>query len=348
MIHLRSIHRVVKAHRAVAWAVVVLLSLHARTVGQQPDDSATRLYTAKDTLRIGQESNAAAKLMLEQVAWDPAEFRVSVSPPEGIPADHMVRFASPHPTGDEVNDTVTVEWHRAKDAEGRYVVGPAPSMVVLHILDGRMLIARAISRGLSERGIHCFVMHMPHYGLRRAPGFRPTASTFLSRTQQAVADARRTRDAIAALPGVDAKRIGIQGTSLGGFIASAAIGLDDAFSPAFLFLSGGDLHGMFMTGRREAELVRAILEADGYTGEKLKELCARVEPTTLAHRVDPSHTYLFSARMDQVVPPRNAEVLAKSLRLPEDHHIWLQADHYTGVIYLPWCIQFMAERINGK
>lgn len=334
-----------------AGKIIVLCALCFSSLSVLADTDASQIHYVKDTINTAGEANPKAANMLKEIGYAHKTFSLTVSDPDDLaPCDRVLRFASPRPAGIPVNDVVFIEWYQARDQNGKIISQnkKCPAVLVLHILDGRMIIARAIARGMAQQGIHAFVMHLPTYGQRRSQDFWVDAGKILIRAQQGAADARRARDAIAALHGVDGKRISLQGTSLGGFVASATMGIDDAFDKEFILLAGGDLHGMFMNGQREAAYIRRVLERDGYTGQKLIELCNRIEPTTLAHRVNPQSVFLLTARQDQVVPLANAMLLAQKLRLDPDHHLMMNADHYTGVFYLRWVIGFMGDVIHNK
>ena len=134
---------------------------------------------------------------------------------------------------------------------------------------------------------------------------------------QSIADVRRARDAIAVLPDVDAGRIGIQGTSLGGFVTALAASLDQGFSAVFVMLAGGDLADVIRNGKQDTAKLRRALAKAGYTDDKLDQVLRAIEPTRIAHRLDPRRTWIYSGELDRVVPIRNAEALAKAAKLDE-------------------------------
>ena len=100
-------------------------------------------------------------------------------------------------------------------------------------------------------------------------------------------------------------------------------------------------------GQREAGKLREMLAEAGYTGDKLRDLFAQVEPLRLAHRLDPQTTWLFSATRDQVVPPPHAFKLAEAAKLTDGHHTQLWADHYTGIIYVPVVVEAIAKNVKA-
>ena len=164
--------------------------------------------------------------------------------------------------------------------------------------------------------------------------------------RQAIADVRRARDAVRVLPFVDGGHIALQGTSLGGFVSATSMGLDDAYDSVFLMLAGGDLYDLIQNGQRDTAKVREKLRKAGVTNEELKMMAYLIEPTRLAHRVDRSHVWLYSGKTDTVVPMKNANVLAEAIRLEKPHHILMNANHYSGIIYLPFVLGHISKQIN--
>ena len=135
-----------------------------------------------------------------------------------------------------------------------------------------MDVGRLIARGLNAHGIHTFLIHLPWYGRRAPETGKPTMEMILPALSQGIADVRRARDAVAALPVVDAGRIAVQGTSLGGFVTATAAGLDRGFDRTFILLAGGDLAGIVKNGRKDAAKFREELTAAGMTDEKIAEV----------------------------------------------------------------------------
>ncbi|MCH8917812.1 MAG: hypothetical protein IIC52_07130, partial [Proteobacteria bacterium] len=130
--------------------------------------------------------------------------------------------------------------------------------------------------------------------------------------RQAVADARRARDVINVLPNIRRNQIGIQGTSLGGFICTATASLDHAYKPIFPTLAGGDLQSLFKNGKKEVASIRKHLKKEGITPDQFRALLEQMEPNTLAHRMDAGHTWMFNAEHDVVIPPANARAARRS------------------------------------
>ena len=302
-------------------------------------------FAAADTLACGDESSDDAKDCLSKLSWPSANFIVQLDAAEPGCGDYLVRFPSPRPIGNKTNDLVSMEWFAAHDADR--AITNAAAIVVVHESGSRMTIGRLIARGLHAQGLHAFLLHLPGYGARRSE-----AGSGISRTlpslQQAIADVRRARDAVVALPVVDSSVVGVQGTSLGGFITSTVAGLDDGYDRVFIFLAGGDLQEVVLHGAQDAAKIHKKINEAGVTDEQIKELARQVEPLRLAHRIDPAEFWLYTGKFDDVVPSRCSLALAKAARLSEDHHIVFPADHYSGAIYLPQVVQQMRERMASS
>ena len=299
-------------------------------------------YSAIDSLAPGDETRADARSCLDGLCWQPSAFEIAcVAPTADDTGDVLVRFPSPVPIGDELNDLVAMEWYAAKDADGHVI--KAPTIVVIHESGSRMPIGRLFARGLRQRGLHTFMLQLPFYGERRKDRPRPQDARILKAFQQGIADARRARDAVAALPFVDKANISLQGISLGGFITATTAGLDQAYDHVFIMLAGGNIYDVLRNGQHDATKVRQRLEQVGLTDSEIRALADAVEPNRLAHRIDPKTTWLFSATHDTVVPPRNAKSFAEAARLDKQHHVQLYANHYSGVLYLPVVLDKIAK-----
>lgn len=296
-------------------------------------DIVAQQYSAMDTLAPGDDPSPDAQNCLLGLCWKPTAFAVRCERAiDSETGDVLVRFPSPTPVGDPINDSVAMEWYVAKDKNGHPVT--APAVVIVHESGSRMTIGRLFARGLRQRGLHAFMVQLPYYGERRLNRPKPPEAVLTS-FQQGIADTRRARDAVAALPLVDRSNISLQGTSLGGFISATTAGLDKAYDNVFIMLAGGDVYAVLQNGERAAARARVRLEHAGLDDDAIRSLADAVEPNRLAHRLNPSTTWLFSAIQDTVVPIKNAKAFATAARLDQRHHVRMYANHYSGVLYLP-------------
>ena len=302
-------------------------------------------FPAADSLGPAADASPDARDCLAGLLWKPESFAATLEPAIGGHGDMRLRFPSPRPGSGPSNDEVWLEWTMARDADG--VPCRAPACVVVHESGSGMTVGRLIARSLAAHGIHAFMINLPYYGQRRPPGTRPGPEALVSAVGQAVADVRRARDAVAALPVVDAGRIAVQGTSLGGFVTATAAGIDKGFDAVFIMLAGGDLAGVLAAGKQDAEKLRQRLEAAGMDETAIRDTLHRIEPLRLAHRFDPDRTWIFSGRFDDVVPPRHADILAAAAGLDESHHLRMYANHYSGIVFLPAVLAHMRTHLLG-
>ncbi len=302
------------------------------------------VFPAHDSLDIGDEPSADARDCLDGLCWVPGDFAVACEPSSGIDCgDVLIRFASPVSSGDIRNDRVAMEWYVAKDEQGH--PRSARAVVVIHESGRGMTVGRMFARGLRDSGLHAFMLQLPFYGERRSDGQRPKSGSQVTMMRQAITDVRRARDAVAALPLVDTSHIALQGTSLGGLVSATTAGLDRGYDSVFLMLAGGELYDLIQNGKRDAAKVRQELEKMGLRGEELKSLARTIEPTRVAHRMDPQRTWLFSGVFDTVVPPKNSAALATAAGLDQSHHIRMLANHYSGIVYFPFILHYIHDQI---
>ncbi|HZJ14921.1 MAG TPA: prolyl oligopeptidase family serine peptidase [Chthoniobacteraceae bacterium] len=302
------------------------------------------VFDARDTLDCGAESSADAADCLAGLRWKPAPFTVRCEPAENGQGDWLMRFPSPLPSGDATNDLCAMEWYVARDKDGQPM--RAPAVVIVHESGRGMVAGRIFATGLKAQGLHTFLVQLPGYGARTS-AFTADIQRMLPGLQQAVADVRRARDAVAALPFIDTSLIALQGTSLGGFVTATVAGLDHGYNRIFILLAGGNLADMVLTGERDAAKFREALTAAGVTEEQIRQFVKVVEPMRLAHRVDAARTWLFSGTEDEVVPPRCSLAFAKAAGLIDGHHVEMPVGHYTAAIMLPTILQQIGALIRG-
>ncbi len=317
---------------------LILLVWLAATTAFSAEPSRREL--GRDSAKEWKDDQPDAQAMLTQIAWPNQEFEVTWTPVKGRDFQQLVRYPTPIPSGDATNDLVSMEWYQPQTPLLPDQL--RPTIVVIHESGSAMPAGRAIAKGIQQRGLNAVLLHLPYYGERRGAKKRDT-SEFLITMRQGVADARRAFDAVAALPGVDKTRISLQGTSLGGFVATSAASLDGCYHQTFIMLAGGDLYDMIQNGKQDAAKLRDQLATAGYTGDKLKEMLNKVEPTRIAHRLPPERTWIYAALQDDVVPIRNARCLADAIPLDKQHRLEFIGGHYTAALWLPAVIDHFTK-----
>ncbi|MBP7933841.1 MAG: ChbG/HpnK family deacetylase [Phycisphaerae bacterium] len=278
------------------------------------------------------ESDPRLAVLLKRYEEPPGDVpwamdRISTMPSCDI---YDLQFPSPVITATPENNTVWCEYYRCRGEAKR------PAVIVLHILDGRFRESRLICHYLAARGIDCMMLKMAYYGPRRPKdpervrAFTQDIDTVCEAVRQSAMDARRAARWLESRPCVNASQISILGTSLGGFVASVASGVDGRFAHSVLILTGGDLPTVLTTNEKEVAAARRAFEASGMTRKDLVRRLELVEPLTFASRIDGKTVLMINTREDPIVPPTSARALAKAIG--GVRHLWYPGDHY-AIIY---------------
>ncbi len=300
-------------------------------------------FQARDTLKADAEPIPDAAECLAGLRWPAGEFTVTATPAKED-SDWLLRFPSPFPTGDAVNDSVAIEWWVQRDPQGEPI--KAPAVVVVHESGRGMVAGRLFARGLKVMGCHTFLIHLPGYG-ERTSAITGDMKRIFPGLRQAIADARRARDAVAALPLVDGGNIGICGISLGGFVTSTVAGLDQGYDRGFILLAGGHLEDVVFKGQKDAATLRRQLKEAGVSDDEVRSAIRTIEPMRLVHRVPPEKTWLFSALQDEVVPPPCSAAFVRAAKLPATNHSEFAAGHYTAAFFMPLIMRQIADIMRG-
>ena len=331
---------------------IVLLGSNGLSCHGQISGLFDKVFLARDSLPMSLDgvpglraATDETRALLEGIWWKPEAFEITCERPLEWRYDCLVKFPSAWKTGDRVNDSVVAEWHMARNEAGEIIT--APALIVVHESGRSMAVGRTFAMLFSRAGLHTFMVQMPGYGVRSNPEEPGDGANFVQRARQAVSDVRRARDAAAVLPFVDSTHIGLQGTSLGGFISATAAGIDGKFDSVFIMLAGGDIYKVIAHGQKDAAKIRKRLAGAGLEGTELEQQLARIEPNLVANRLNPQKTWLFSAKHDTVVPLENALTWARAVGLDSKHHIILQADHYSGITYIPTMVFKVRDLIRA-
>jgi hypothetical protein len=296
-------------------------------------------FQSRDSLCILEDSLEDANDCLNGLRWVSSSFDVDVVFDERA-GYFLARYPAPLAIGSHSSDEAVCRWYPAIGIDGQ--LANANSVVVLHETGPHMIAGSAIAKSLARRGFHAFMVLLPGYGERSVDG---KSSNLIDSFRRGIADARRARDVIRALPCVESSRVAIQGTSLGGFAASMTASIDNAFERVFLVLSGGDLFGVLTSGSADAREILERLKAPGLSLEEIEKSLRTIEPLRLAHRLDPAKTFLYRARLDRVVLPKYSRILADLIGLPPNHNRAYWATHYSGVLQLPGILTHVSKEL---
>jgi len=272
---------------------------------------------------------------------DPFPWRMEPTAEADTHVVYHLTFPSPRRYDLPECNTVHCEYYVPARRKGR-----APAVVVLHILDGRFVVARLVARHFAAAGIPSLIVQMPYYGERR-PAAMSLRRAFESRPERmlraiegAVVDVRRAACWLQRQPEVDPRRIGLVGVSLGGIVGALAIAVDTRFDRNVLVLAGGDPVGILWHAP-ETSGVRARLAQLGYSLDRLRKESRAIDPLTFGKRVDRRHVLMINASNDTTVPRRNTIALWQAFGKPAIQ--WYPAGHYSISLFIPAILPAAAQ-----
>jgi len=257
-------------------------------------------------------------------AHEPQEFAYRLEPLRmfGDVSIHHLSFPSPGPS--RVREALTVHGEYFRPA-GK---GPFPSVVVLHILNGRFYVARLVASSLARRGVASLIIQLPYYGDRRPPGKIDLSDAQLSDVtdaiRQAVRDIRRGAAWLRARP--ENRSVGIVGVSLGSFFAQAAAGADGGFDRCAFVLGGAALSDALYSGSKEGRGARRLLSEHGWTEEQVRAALHPLEPLAVAQGVPREGVLMINCKADEVVPTESTARYWEAVGKPEI--VWYDGGHY--------------------
>ncbi len=239
-------------------------------------------------------------------------------------------FPSPVHTPTPENNTVHAEYYRPL-AEGRF-----PAVIVLDITAGDQSLSRTLSTFLAQKGVAALFVQMAYYGPRRPPGSKlrllmPDIDHSLGAIRQTVLDLRAAAAWLGSRPEVDARRLGIMGTSLGSFLAALTGEMEPRLGRVAVLLGGGGVVDAYYDHPRAAPY-RKVYEALGGTKKMLAERIAPADPLTCAANLKDHRLLILAGKRDEIVPPKMAEALWKASG--KQKIVWYDCTHYGAALYL--------------
>jgi len=265
---------------------------------------------------------------------NPLEFTYELKLKRELPISGIeiydLTFPSPVKTKYEENNTVYAEYYKPKGK------GPFPGVIVLDILDGSQVISRGIANVLAQNGIAGLCVQMPYYGPRRpATGRVRLVSADVPHTldaiRQTVLDNRCAAAWLASRPEIDAKKLGIHGTSLGSFMTALSAAAEPRLNNVSMLLGGGGLVDAYWE-HPKAKPYFQVLTALGGDKDTLKKLIAPADPITYADVLKKRNLLMMAATRDDVVPPEAAKALWEATG--KQKIVWFNATHVGAAVYL--------------
>jgi dienelactone hydrolase len=300
----------------------------------------------KGTVRFeptGDQKYVPARYRLTAHRFDYELKKINDLPLSGLEIYHLT-FPSPYRSPYPENNTVHAEYYRPKGK------GPFPCVIVLDITGGDQSLARLFATHLAQNGIGGLFVQMAYYGPRRPKGSDLRfLSLDLERTfaavNQTVLDLRRATAWMASRPEVDARRLGIMGTSLGSFMAALTAEMEPRLGRVAVLLGGGGFVDAFWDDPR-FKPYRRVLESVGGTKAMAVRLLAPVDPITCAANLKDHRMLILAARRDDIVPPKMAEALWKAAG--RQRIVWFDCTHYGAAVYLVNGLNEVVKHFGAK
>jgi dienelactone hydrolase len=322
--------------RCLACVLAIVVALPAATAAAPVEKGTTPFHLA------GDQRNVPERYRLAEHTF-PYELTLK-GPLPGLAVDvFILRFPSPVESPCPENNTVYAEYYRPRGP------GPFPAVVVLDVTAGDQSLSRSMATHLADHGIAGLFVQMAYYGPRRPPGSQlrllsPDVTQSLEAVRQTVLDLRRATAWLASRRELDARRLGVVGTSLGSFIGALAAEMEPQLSRVAVLLGGGGLVEAYYDDPR-GKVIRGLWERIGGTKEKLVRLLAPVDPLTCAANLKDRKLLLLVARHDDIVPPRMAEALWQATGKQEI--VWFDSTHYGAVKYIVPAMEHLVRHFGA-
>lgn len=254
--------------------------------------------------------------------------------------EETVTFPSPVQSPFKINDTV---WGHLSVPSGD---GKFPCILVLPVMAApNIWIERRFINRFVREGFAVMWLEMPYQFHRRPDPLGPSGQVFLARTgkrlagnfRQSVLDARRALSWLAKQPGVDPKRIGLFGISLGALVGSAVYSVDPVPKYAVFLLGGADFPSLLENSSMTGPFVRK----SAISPDSLRRAFAGIDPLDYADLNADKELLLINAKSDDVIPKENGLKLKSAF--PKARQRWVSLGHYSAILHLIWLPGFVSR-----
>ena len=274
-----------------------------------------------------------------------AEVQVRVESLAGLRVEQVV-LTSPVPSGIEANQRIEAELFTPADPRGVLIQLP-------HWKDpsgpqGQRLLALVFTR----MGFAVLLLPLPYQYGRAPDGYRTgelTLSSDLARTREAAlqgaADIARAGLWLERARGYPPERQGLLGVSLGGHVASLALGAyPERFAGAALLLAGSHVDGALFRRNGITDHILEELERRGVTPEEARSLVRAIDPAAHARPALAERVLLVAGDADPVVPKESAEALARAWGGART--LWYPGGHYDVIRHAGTVLQEVGEHFR--
>lgn len=210
-------------------------------------------------------------------------------------------------------------------ATGRLFVpegaGPFAGLVLQHGLPGNAQQMSGEAVVLARHGAVVVALDAP-FARRGGSPLRFTEADSAEQVQF-MTDLQRAVDLLVARPDVDASRVGYMGISYGGAMGALFVGIERRLKTGILVVADGGLVSHFTGPDDGGSAFGGLTCAER---RRWLESMIPIEPIKYVGFAPPTTLLLQSGRQDNLVPPRDAELLHAAVRDPSTIR-WYDAGH---------------------
>jgi dienelactone hydrolase len=283
----------------------------------------------------------------ERYRLDAHEFTWELEREYDLPRTHIevykVRFPSPVVSKCAENNTVHCEYYRPKGK------GPFPGVIVLDITAGDQSLSRMIATHLATQNIAALFVQMAYYGPRRPAGstVRMITTNYaqsMENVRQTVLDIRQATAWLESRQEIDAKRLGVLGTSLGSFMGTLAAEMEPKLNRVAILLGGGGVVDAYYNDPR-ADKYRKTWELLGGSKELLRKMIAPADPLTCAANLRDRKVLMIAGKRDEIVFPKMAEALWQASG--KQKIVWYDCTHYGAALYFLSAMEHIVKHLGA-
>jgi dienelactone hydrolase len=195
-----------------------------------------------------------------------------------------------------------------------------PGIVLMHGMPGNARQTAGQGQALAERGAVVIAIDAP-FARRGGPPVRFSAAARAEQIQL-IKDLQRAVDVLRARPNVDGARVAYVGISYGGAMGALFAGVERRLKAAVLVVGDGGLVSHF-TGPEDVNFMAGLSCA---TRVNWFRSMTPVEPIRFIPHAPPTALLLQNGRLDDLVPPADAEDLHAAAPPPSTIR-WYNAGH---------------------
>lgn len=265
---------------------------------------------------------------------------------------YIVDFPIAFPGLYQESNTAYGEYFRTKSLH------KAPLAIMIHGWgDHSAFPLHFLARRLGRQGISCFILYLPFHSRRlpqelKSRSINLTPDEWFNGYRIAITDVRQILDWVESRDEIDIGRIAVIGISMGAFIGSITMGIDDRIKTGVFIVSGGNSakiqqHSRFAKFRKQYRFEQKDYEDYQNSYEQyLKDIVIHgwenvepsresffIDPLTYAYRLTKRPVLMINAIWDEFIPRDTALDFKKACG--ECEQIWYPTTHASIWLFYP-------------